>query len=133
MNNKKICLEKLEETSNNFLNDKCTDLDRNIVDLLKEIIVVEKETISSEKIFNQLKENYFENDDATSNFVNNLYNYDLNTISDYLDIYMEQAYENEMDENYINEKIYTITSILKRINSELIILLEEKLTNLQKN
>ena len=95
--------------------------------------VVEKETISSEKIFNQLKENYFENDDATSNFVNNLYNYDLNTISDYLDIYMEQAYENEMDENYINEKIYTITSILKRINSELIILLEEKLTNLQKN
>lgn len=133
MNNKKICLEKLEETSNNFLNDKCNDLDRNIVDLLKEIIVVEKETISSEKIFNQLKENYFENDDATSNFVNNLYNYDLNTISDYLDIYMEQAYENEMDENYINEKIYTITSILKRINSELIILLEEKLTNLQKN
>ena len=132
MNNKKICLEKLEETSNNFLNDKCTDLDSNIVDLLKEIIVVEKETISSEKIFNQLKENYFENDDATSNFVNNLYNYDLNTISDYLDIYMEQAYENEMDENYINEKIYTITSILKRINSELIILLEEKLTNLQK-
>jgi len=133
MDNKRICLKKLEETSNNFLNDKCSELDKNIINLLKEIIVVEKETISSEKLFNQLKENYFENDEATINFVNNLYNYDLNTISDYLDIYIEQAYENEMDENYINEKIYTITSILRNINPELVILLEEKLTNLQKN
>lgn len=133
MDNKRICLKKLDETSNNFLNDKCSELDKNIINLLKEIIVVEKETISSEKLFNQLKENYFENDEATINFVNNLYNYDLNTISDYLDIYIEQAYENEMDENYINEKIYTITSILRNINPELVILLEEKLTNLQKN
>ncbi len=133
MYNKESCLKKLESTSNNFLNDTCSDKDKNILDLLKEIIVVEKETISGENIYNQLKENYFENDDSTSNFVNNLYNYDLNTISDYLDIYMEQAYENEMDENYINEKIYNITTILKNINPELVILLEEKLTNLSNN
>lgn len=133
MYNKESCLKKLESTSNNFLNDTCSDKDKNILDLLKEIIVVEKETISGENIYNQLKESYFENDDSTSNFVNNLYNYDLNTISDYLDIYVEQAYENEMDENYINEKIYNITTILKNINPELVILLEEKLTNLSNN
>lgn len=133
MYNKESCLKKLESTSNNFLNDNCSDKDKNILDLLKEIIVVEKETISGENIYNQLKESYFENDDSTSNFVNNLYNYDLNTISDYLDIYVEQAYENEMDENYINEKIYNITTILKNINPELVILLEEKLTNLSNN
>lgn len=133
MDNKKICIEKLDKTTNNFLNNICSDIDNNIINLLKEIIVVEKETISGEKLFNQLKENYFENDEATSNFVNNLYNYDLNTISDYLDIYIEQAYENEMDENYINEKIYTITNILRNINPELVILLEEKLTNLSNN
>ena len=133
MYNKESCLKKLDSTSNNFLNNNCSDKDKNIVDLLKEIIVVEKETISGEKIYNQLKESYFENDDSTSNFVNNLYNYDLNTISEYLDIYMEQAYENEMDENYINEKIYNITNILRNINPELVILLEEKLTNLSNN
>ena len=133
MYNKESCLKKLESTSNNFLNDTCSDKDKNILDLLKEIIVVEKETISGENIYNQLKESYFENDDSTSNFVNNLYNYDLNTISDYLDIYVEQAYENEMDENYINEKIYNITNILRNINPELVILLEEKLTNLSNN
>ena len=133
MYNKESCLKKLESTSNNFLNDTCSDKDKNILDLLKEIIVVEKESISGENIYNQLKESYFENDDSTSNFVNNLYNYDLNTISDYLDIYVEQAYENEMDENYINEKIYNITTILKNINPELVILLEEKLTNLSNN
>ena len=43
------------------------------------------------------------------------------------------AVENEMDENYINEKIYNITTILKNINPELVILLEEKLTNLSNN
>lgn len=133
MDNKNSCLEKLQETSNNFLNNKCNDRDTNIINLLKEIIVVEKETISAENLFNQLKENYFENDVTTSNFVNNLYNYDLKTISDYLDIYMEQAYENEIDENYINEKIYKITDILRNIDSELVILLEEKLTNLSNN
>ena len=133
MYNKESCLKKLESTSNNFLNDTCSDKDKNILDLLKEIIVVEKETISGKNIYNQLKESYFENDDSTSNFVNNLYNYDLNTISDYLDIYVEQAYENEMDENYINEKIYNITNILRNINPELVILLEEKLTNLSNN
>lgn len=133
MDNKVACLEKLKETSNNFLNNTCNEKDTNIINLLREIIVVEKETISAEKLFNQLKENYFENDDSTSMFVNKLYNYDYKTISDYLDIYLEQAYENEINENYINEKIYKITDILKNIDPELVILLEEKLTNLSNN
>lgn len=129
MDNKKTCLERLEQTSTNFLTDNLTDDDKNIIDLLSEIIVVEKETISADRLFNQLKENYFESDDATITFIDNLYDYNIDTLSDYLDIYIEQAYENEMDENYINEKIYRITDILRRIKPELVILLEQKLTN----
>ena len=125
----KECMDKLEKLSNDFLINNLDEKESNIVNLLSEIIVVEKETISAEKLFNQLKENYFESDDATALFINKLYDYDTDTINEYLDIYIEEAYEDELTENDINNKISRITDLVRNINPELVILLEEKLTN----
>ena len=127
----KECMEKLERLSENFLIGKLDEKEKNIVDLLSEIIVVEKETISGEKLFNQLKENYFESDEATALFINKLYDYDINTISEYLDIYIEEAYEDEITEDDINNKISKITNLVRNINPELVILLERKLTDMR--
>lgn len=129
MNNIKECMDKLERLSDDFLIDSCDEVETNIINLLNEIIVVEKETISSEKLFNQLKENYFESDESTALFINKLYDYDIDTISEYLDIYIEEAYAGELTENDINEKIYKLTDLMRQIKPELVILLEEKLTN----
>lgn len=127
----KECMEKLERLSENFLIGKLDEKEKNIVDLLSEIIVVEKETISGEKLFNQLKENYFESDEATALFINKLYDYDINTISEYLDIYIEEAYEDEITEDDINNKISKITNLVRNINPEFVILLERKLTDMR--
>lgn len=131
MNNIKECMDKLERLSDNFLVGSLDEVEANIINLLNEIIVVEKETISAEKIFNQLKENYFESDEATASFINKLYDYDIDTISEYLDIYIEEAYEDELTETDINNRIYKITDIVRQIKPELVILLEEKLTNVK--
>lgn len=125
------CMEKLNKLSEDFLADTLDEKETNIVNLLSEIIVVEKETICAEKLFNQLKESYFESDEATALFINKLYEYDVDTISDYLDIYIEQAYEDELTDDDINNKISIITSLIRNIKPELVILLEEKLTNMR--
>jgi len=125
------CMEKLERLSNNFLAGQLDEKEKNIVNLLSEIIVVEKETICAEKLFNQLKESYLESDEATALFINKLYEYDVDAISEYLDIYIEQAYEDELTDDDINNKISTITNLIRNIKPELVVLLEEKLTNMK--
>lgn len=123
------CLEMLENTSNNFLNDKLTNQDTNIINLLKEIIVVEKETISKDRLYNQLKENYFESDELTTSFINRLYEYEESAISEYIDIYLEQAYEDEISDDDINQKINDINNTLKNIDPKFLIILDKKLRN----
>ena len=125
------CIEKLEKLSKDFLADTLDEKETNIVSLLSEIIVVEKESICAERIISQLKESYFESDEATALFINKLYDYDVDTISEYLDIYIEQAYEDELTDDDINNKINTITNLIRNIKPELVILLEEKLTNMK--
>lgn len=129
---KEKCLKKLEETFNNYLNDKCNNDDTIIINLLSEIIVVEKEYLDGEKLFNQLKENYFENDDTTSSFVMGLYNYDNNTIETYIDIYLEQVYESELNDDDINNKIIKLNDLLININPEYAIVIEKKLNEINK-
>ena len=130
MSDEKIkCLEMLENTSNNFLNDKLTNQDTNIINLLKEIIVVEKETISKDRLYNQLKENYFESDELTTSFINRLYEYEESAISEYIDIYLEQAYEDEISDDDINQKINDINNTLKNIDPKFLIILDKKLRN----
>lgn len=129
---KEKCLKKLEETFNNYLNDKCNNDDTIIINLLSEIIVVEKEYLDGEKLFNQLKESYFENDDTTSSFVMGLYNYDNNTIETYIDIYLEQVYESELNDDDINNKIIKLNNLLININPEYAIVIEKKLNEINK-
>lgn len=129
-NMKDKCLELLNKLSTSFLNNELNEKEDSIIKLLKEIIVVEKETVSGEKIFNQLKENYFESDEQTINFINGLFNYNIDTINLYIDIYLEQAYNNEMNDNDINNKILNINNILLSINPEFVLLLENKLQNI---
>lgn len=124
------CLELLNKLSTSFLSNELNEKEDSIIKLLKEIIVVEKETVSGEKIFNQLKENYFESDEQTINFINGLFNYNIDTINLYIDIYLEQAYNNEMNDNDINNKILNINNILLSINPEFVLLLENKLQNI---
>ncbi len=129
-NMKDKCLELLNKLSTSFLSNELNEKEDSIIKLLKEIIVVEKETVSGEKIFNQLKENYFESDEQTINFINGLFNYNVDTINLYIDIYLEQAYNNEMNDNDINNKILNINNILLSINPEFVLLLENKLQNI---
>lgn len=129
-NMKDKCLELLNKLSTSFLSNELNEKEDSIIKLLKEIIVVEKETVSGEKIFNQLKENYFESDEQTINFINGLFNYNIDTINLYIDIYLEQAYNNEMNDNDINNKILNINNILLSINPEFVLLLENKLQNI---
>lgn len=129
-NMKDKCLELLNKLSTSFLSNELNEKEDSIIKLLKEIIVVEKETVSGEKLFNQLKENYFESDEQTINFINGLFNYNVDTINLYIDIYLEQAYNNEMNDNDINNKILNINNILLSINPEFVLLLENKLQNI---
>lgn len=129
-NMKDKCLELLNKLSTSFLSNELNEKEDSIIKLLKEIIVVEKETVSGEKIFNQLKGNYFESDEQTINFINGLFNYNVDTINLYIDIYLEQAYNNEMNDNDINNKILNINNILLSINPEFVLLLENKLQNI---
>lgn len=129
---KEKCLEKLQGTFNNYLDDKCNTDDTNIINLLKEIIVVEKEYLDGEKLFNQLKESYFGNDDTAASFVMGLYDYNKETIETYIDIYLEQAYESEMNDNDINNKIIKLNNLLTNINPEFVMLIETKINNINK-
>lgn len=91
------CYIVLDRFVNNFKNNSMDDRDICLYEFLKEIIVVEKSTISSEVLFNQLKENYFQTDLATSLFIIKLYTKKQDTIFEYFDIYLEQNVENSID------------------------------------
>ena len=127
---KEKSLKKLQATVDNYLNDKCNDNDNHIIALLREIMVVEKEYISGEILFNQLKESYFDSDDAASSFIEKLYDYDTEALETYIDIYLERAYEDEMDDTNINDKIIKLNNLLISINPELTILLDKKINNM---
>lgn len=123
---KELCLEKLDKTINNFLQGTCDVQDSNIIALLEKIIVVEKETATSNILFNMLKENYFQSDSATINFVNKMYEFDVETLSSYMDIYLEQLYEGETNEEEITEDLQEMYSLLKQINPLLCNIFEHK-------
>lgn len=123
---KELCLKKLDKTINNFLQGTCDEQDSNIIALLEKIIVVEKETATSNILFNMLKENYFQSDSATINFVNKMYEFDVETLSSYMNIYLEQLYEGETNEEEITEDLQEMYSLLKQINPLLCNIFEHK-------
>ncbi len=123
---KELCLERLDKTINNFLQGTCDDKDSNIIALLEKIIVVEKETATANILFNMLKENYFQSDSATINFVNKMYEFDTETLSSYMNIYLEQLYEGETKEEEIAEDLQEMFILLRQINPTLCDIFEHK-------
>ena len=129
---KEKSLEKLQATVDNYLSDNLNELDKHIISLLKEIMVVEKEYISGEIIFNQLKESYFDTDEVTANFVDKLYNLENEALETYIDIYLEETYEDEMKDTDTNDKIIKLNNLLIEINPELTVLVDKKINNIDK-
>lgn len=123
----KSCLTKLNNTSNNLVTDNCTKEDIIMINLLKGIIVVEKESATGTTLYNQLKGNYFQSDLSTADFVNKLYIYDIDTLKTYLDIYLEQTFENGVTTIEIESKINEMRALIEQINVELLTVFNEKL------
>lgn len=122
-------IEKLNNTIDKFKTNNCEQNDMIIIELLKGITVVEKESASGEVIFYLLKGNYFQSDLATAQFVNNLYIYDVVTLNTYFDIYLEQVYENELTQDAIVNNINYMRSLITKINSDLLSIFNEKLAS----
>jgi len=103
--------------------------DTIIIELLKGIAVLEKETATGDIIFNLLKENYFSNELLTANFIDNLYKYEESTLSTYFDIYLEQVYENIITPEEITNYVNNMRGLITQINSNLVSVFNEKLSN----
>lgn len=113
-------LNMLKDTLNRFEKDILNDNDKVILELLNNIIVVEKETATPEVVFMQLKESYFQSDLVTANFIQNMYGHDAKTLETYLDICLEQASENALDIEDFNEKVSSIRDLLKKISPDIL-------------
>ena len=122
-------IEKLNKTINNYKNSTCDMNDTIIIELLKGIAVLEKETATGDIIFNLLKENYFSNELLTANFIDNLYKYEESTLSTYFDIYLEQVYENIITPEEITNYVNNMRGLITQINSNLVSVFNEKLSN----
>ena len=122
-----ICMSNLEKTTNNFLNDCLDEQDKKIVELLKGVIVIEKETITSERLYNQLKENYLGTDEQTIEFVNKLYMFDFDTICELINMIVDELNNENMTQEEINNKVNELIPTLNSINLELVNILNEKL------
>ncbi len=132
-NNKERCLAQLEKSIDNFLQGNCDEQERNIMTLLSKIIVVEKETATANILFNMLKENYFQSDSATVDFVNKLYVFDVKILDVYMNIYLEQLYASETNDAEINKDLQEMLQLLKKINPDLCTILEQKKLSYKKD
>lgn len=125
----KVGYSKLEESVEHFHNDSLTDLDNFILKLLGEIIVVEKSSATPTVLYNQLKENYFHNDLATSDFLCRLYDYDINALDIYLDIYLEQVFEDDIENTKTTQKLNNMRTFLQNISDNLLVVFNQKIQN----
>jgi len=124
---KDICMSNLEKTAQNFLNDCLDEQDKKIVELLKGVIVIEKETITSERLYNQLKENYLGADEQTIEFVNKLYMFDFDTICELLNMIVDELNNENLTQEEIDNKVNELIPTLNSINPELVNKLKELL------
>ena len=124
---KDICMSNLERTTQNFLNDTLDSQDKKIVELLKGVIVIEKETITSERLYNQLKENYLDSDEQTIDFVNKLYMFDNDTICELLGMIVDELNNENLTQEEIDSKVNELIPTLNSINPELVNKLKEML------
>lgn len=120
MNNLELCMNNLEKTTQNFLNNTMDEQDKKIVELLKGIIVIEKETITKERLYNQLKENYLDSDEQTIDFINKLYSFDYDTICELINMFIDELNSENLTKDEIDSKVNELVPILNSINSELV-------------
>lgn len=124
---KDICMSNLEKTAQNFLNDSLDEQDKKIVELLKGVIVIEKETITSERLYNQLKENYLGTDEQTIEFVNKLYMFDFDILCELINMIVDELNNENLTQEEINYKVDELIPILDSINPELSNILSKKI------
>lgn len=127
MNNLELCMSNLEKTTQNFLNNTMDEQDKKIVELLKGIIVIEKETITKERLYNQLKENYLDSDEQTIDFINKLYSFDYDTICELINMFIDELNSENLTKDEIDSKVNELVPILNSINSELVNKLKENI------
>lgn len=127
MNNLELCMNNLEKTTQNFLNNTMDEQDKKIVELLKGIIVIEKETITKERLYNQLKENYLDSDEQTIDFINKLYSFDYDTICELINMFIDELNSENLTKDEIDSKVNELVPILNSINSELVNKLKENI------
>lgn len=123
---KENIMAKLEKSIENFLQGTANNQERNVMELLAKIIVVEKETATATILFNMLKENYFQSDSATVNFVNKLYEFDKEILDVYMNIYLEQLYSGETNNEEITKDLKEMFQLLNQIDPNLCGILEQK-------
>lgn len=121
------CMSNLEKTTQNFLNNCLDEQDKKIVELLNGVIVIEKETITSERLYNQLKENYLGTDEQTIEFVNKLYMFDFDTICELINMTVDELNNENLSQEEINYKVNELISTLDSINPELSNILRQKI------
>lgn len=123
---KENIMTKLEKSIENFLQGTANNQEHNVMELLAKIIVVEKETATATILFNMLKENYFQSDSATVNFVNKLYEFDKEILDVYMNIYLEQLYSGETNNEEITKDLKEMLQLLNQIDPNLCKILEQK-------
>lgn len=123
---KENIMTKLEKSIENFLQGTANNQEHNVMELLAKIIVVEKETATATILFNMLKENYFQSDSATVNFVNKLYEFDKEILDVYMNIYLEQLYSGETSSEEITKDLKEMLQLLNQIDPHLCKVLEQK-------
>lgn len=126
-----LSLDKLKQTIEQFKMDTLDSQGKTIINLLKGIMVVEKQSATPISIYNQLKESYFQSDLATAHFICSLYGYEPNTMDMYLDICLEQVFEDEIDMNVIKDRVNKLRGLMRSISSELEASLNQKLQKYQ--
>lgn len=123
---KENVLAQLDKSIEKFLQGDLDNNECNVMELLSKIIVVEKETATATILFNMLKENYFESDSATVNFVNKLYEFDEDILDIYMNIYLEQLYEGETNSEEITKDLQDMLQLFNKIDPKLCAILEQK-------
>ncbi len=126
-----LAQNNLDETIKRYKEGTLSPLDKQIMDMLGEIIIVEEKTASTSALFNQLKESYFHSDLETATFLNQLYQHDKEAMDTYFDIYLEQLFEGEVLKDEITNRVSKMQAMLSAIAPNILATFNQKLEQYQ--
>ncbi len=126
-----LAQNSLDETIKRYKDGTLSPLDKQIMDMLGEIIIVEEKTASTSALFNQLKESYFHSDLETATFLNQLYQQDKEAMDTYFDIYLEQLFEGEVLKDEITSRVSKMQAMLGMLLPDMLSTFNQKLEQYQ--